>query len=570
MKLTQLGAALTFAALLTTGCSRDEAGSDDANPLLGYVPADTAYVAANLAPPPDDVVDAWLARSAPMLEQMQGVLATAREDLAAGEVDVDDETMAALAEAVLAELDGKLNRDGLEQLGLSPQSHHVFYADGLLPVARVGLSDPVALREVVKRVEARSGVPIPEHELDGQSYWMISEDDLDVDFGIVIAILEDHMVMGFTPASDEARLRTLLGMNRPAESLADGSALAQLNQDKGYTDYGSGYLDTARLVHELFDADSNTNQLLSVYGENSLADMDPVCRREADRISAIAPRLVAGVTELDADSTANAMQLELEPGIAAGLARLVADVPPASDDDGLLAAGSLNINVGRLREWMLERVDHMAATPFECPQLQDLNRQIAEASVTMKQPVPPFIGNLKGLRMEVAATGEGDEMFNPEAAAGLLSLEMESPQMVVGMARMMIPGFDQLNLEPGAEPVELPQELMTVVTPEFAAHAVMSKDAIGLSFGQGQSDRLLNFLDDDSDPNGIVFSAEWDTAALMRLQHGDFQSDDPNDLGADEPAAKLVQAYQAMMGRTRVEVAFDEEGITIRQRQSYR
>lgn len=569
MKTTHFGAALACAALLTSACSRDEAASsDNQNPLLVHVPADTAYVAANLAPPPDDVIDAWLARSAPMLEQLQGLIATAREDLAAGEVDVDDDDLAAVAEAVLAELDGKLNQAGLAQLGLSPQAHHVFYADGLLPVARVSLSDPAALRTAIARIEERSGVPIPEYELDGQPYWQIS--DGDTGFGVIIAILDDHLAAGFAPDDDDARLRTLLGMNRPETTLAGSDTLARLNRDKGYTDYGSGYLDTARLVHELFDADSTTNQLLSVYGEDSLANADPACRLEADRVSIMAPRLVAGVTELDANSTANAMQLELEPGIAAGLARLVADVPPASTDDALIAAGSLNLNVGRLREWMLETVGSLAATPFQCPQLQELNQQVAELAATLNQPVPPFIGNLKGLRMELAATGQGEDLFDPAAAAGLLSLEMESPQMVVGMAKMMIPGFDQLNLEPGAEPVELPQELMSVVTPEFSAYAVMSRDAIGLSYGQGQSTRLGDFLENDADPEGIVFSAEWDTAALMRLQNSDIFSDDASDDGTGDPAAELVRAYEAMMGRTRMEVSLDAEGITVRQHQSYR
>ena len=61
--MTAIRIAIAAAALVLAlgACSRDEESAAGAgNALLDYVPADTPYLAANLEPLPEDVVDAWL------------------------------------------------------------------------------------------------------------------------------------------------------------------------------------------------------------------------------------------------------------------------------------------------------------------------------------------------------------------------------------------------------------------------------------------------------------------------------------------------------------------------------
>src|SRR5690606_15216762 len=64
----------------------------------------------------------------------------------------------------------------------------------------------------------------------------------------VIAILGDHLVFTLAPLDDAAALRQLLGLERPARSLADSGELQRLNQAEGFSGYGSGFLDSARLL----------------------------------------------------------------------------------------------------------------------------------------------------------------------------------------------------------------------------------------------------------------------------------------------------------------------------------
>ncbi|MDH4020273.1 MAG: hypothetical protein OEU84_11790, partial [Xanthomonadales bacterium] len=71
MKFTRILVFITSAVLLLTACSKE---SDDAvvatgkstNPLLAYVPADSAYVFADLETVPKEITDVYVNRFQPV------------------------------------------------------------------------------------------------------------------------------------------------------------------------------------------------------------------------------------------------------------------------------------------------------------------------------------------------------------------------------------------------------------------------------------------------------------------------------------------------------------------------
>jgi hypothetical protein len=241
-----------------------------------------------------------------------------------------------------------------------------------------------------------------------------------------------------------------------------------------------------------------------------------------------------------------------------------------------MASLAVALEVGRVREFLREKMAFLATAPFECPLLADLNQQVRLTSENLERPMPPFIGNLKGLRAELDQMGPG--RVDPERVKGRFALAMQSPQMVIGMASMMIPGFEDLNIEPGGEPVPVPQDLMMVATPEFEVYAVMSRDAIGLSLGKGQKDRLLPFMEADRENNGVFLSIEYDARALMELQRAgqleaagaveDTQGALEKQRLLDE-TGRLSRAYEPLLGRSRMEFRFQDSGLTIDQHQEF-
>ena len=150
MRLTTLA----LVALLSLGaCGKSEdppAASPDtaSNELLSYVPADTPYLFANLEPVPDEIIDTYLARLQPVLDSMQSQLSIGRTEMGSTEGENGNDPGTRLAHALLLELDGNLNRSGLESMGFDLQAAKVVYGIGAFPVIRLGLSDSAALRVV--------------------------------------------------------------------------------------------------------------------------------------------------------------------------------------------------------------------------------------------------------------------------------------------------------------------------------------------------------------------------------------------------------------------------------------
>jgi hypothetical protein len=573
MKRLPLSVAAATGACFLVACGGQGEPEAANNPLLRFVPADTPFLMANLDAIPAEVTDAYLLRMEPFLDQFQSALHGFRSELANGQATMNDPQAEAVLDAVLAEFDGKLSREGLESLGFSLEQMSVVYGHGLFPVLRAGLADPEAVRAMIARVETQSGVPIPEETFQGVNYWRAAGNDSPM--GIYVAILDDHFVMSAAPRSRESEfLPRLLALETPPNPLAPAT-LAELNRDKGFAPYGSGYIDLDRVVDELFEDDSLTTTWMMDMGDFDPATIDPSCEREARLVTSFVPRMVAGTTEVTSDRVGVRYQLETNAWLGGELARLVGDVPPASTDATRMANFSLNLQMGRVATFMRESANAMAAIPFQCPQLQDLNAQVQQMAQALNQPMPPFIGNLKGVRVEMSEFDTSD--VNPGNLRGLVALEMESPQMVIGMASMMIPGFEELQIEPGGDPVEVPQEIMTLVTPEFEVYAVMSKDAIGLSLGKGEKAGLKEFLEASGDADGIFLSADYDAGQLARMQrqqmeayddHFDAEPTSNSNVSMDVEA--MTKAYEAMLGRARFEMRFTEDGLTIDNTQEFR
>lgn len=571
MKKRALTLALTGSTLFLAACGGDnESQTYAANPLLELVPADTPFVMANLEPVPADIVDAYMARITPVLMEMQSSLEDLRIAIEDGSISAEDGSTA-LLEAVLAELDGNMNREGMESMGLSMESHSVVYGHGLFPVMRAGIADANRARDLVARVELNSGQSVPQLDFQGISYWRFAESDMPM--ALYLAILDDHIVMTAAPPLHEAEfLPALLAIEAPAESMADSGALSELTSDKGFSPYLSGYMDISEVVDEMFDADSVTARWMTDMGDFDLAAVDPACEREASLISLAVPRLVMGATEITADRIGMQYEVETNALIGSQLAKLVGDVPMAPSGGSNMVNASLSLEMGALVQFLRESATTLSKVPFECPQLRDMNVQVQQMAETLNQPMPPFIGNLRGFRAQLLEIDPANPQ--PENMRGMLSLEMESPQMVIGMASMMIPGFENLQIEPGADPVQLPRDLMMVATPDIEVYAVMSKNAIGISMGKGQRDQLRGFLDEKGSSDTAFFSFEYDMAMLAELEAAgqdwavyDNAGNSSVDSGPDFQG--LMEQYQALMGRSRVEMHFDGNGLTVKNVQTF-
>jgi len=522
IRLAALGATalLTLAACSKSDDAVEVAVKETGNTLFAYVPADTPYLAGNLQPPSDEVIDTFLHRIQPVLDTVQAELRQAIETLEAENTGDSQSTseeqhgdMAVqLMHAVLMELDGKLNRQGLESLGFDLQSHKVVYGMGVFPVVRLGLSDASALRGTIQRILDNAGTSAPEKNHQGISYWRLGEENDGQDpAGLYVAILQDHLALSIFPPMAEAELLPLfLGLQLPAESNA-AARLAELNAKHGYTAFGSGIMDLDKLVDEFITPDTILAQSLAASGEFDPATMTPECVSEIRGIVSHTPRITMGVTELTTTAIAMQYRLETEPNLAQQLAALVAEIPVANPLSDRLFEFSFGMRFGAARDFLRDKAAAIMETPFQCEHLVDINQSATEMFTKLNQPMPPFVNNFRGVRLSLSEITMTQSI--PENARGQIAVHVDQPEMFVGMAQMFLPDLSALTLVPGEPPVQLPASLIPM--PGIVAFAALSDDAIGLSIGEGEETSLPAYLAEKPGPAGTFMSTNYDMAAYL-------------------------------------------------------
>ena len=510
MSYLRLLAIGTVLLLMVAACGKSEDAVEVAiektdSTLFDYVPADTPYLAGNLQPIPDEVIEVFLQRFEPVLASVQDELTNARQTL-------EDEDGSRLISAILQEFDGNLSRQGMESLGFDLRAHKVVYGMGVFPVIRIGLSDADALRATIQRVLANAEIDAPELEHQGVSYWRLSDvDTADAPVGIYVSIFADHLAMSiFPPLAETELLPAFLGLEMPGDSNAV-RRLAELNAKHSYTPYGSGILDLDQIVEEFISPDTIMARVMATTGDFDPADMTAECKTEIRGIVSNSPRMTMGVRELTTSAIAMQYRVETETTLAQQLAGLVADIPIANPLSDRILELSFGMKFGAVRDFLREKVVAIMESPYQCEHLQSINQSATEAFTQLNQPMPPLVNNFRGLRLSLSEIPETNSM--PVNGRGLIAVHIDQPEMFVGMAQMFLPDLSELTLAPGEPPVQLPASMLPI--PDVVAFAALSNDAIGLSVGDGEEAGLPAYLEEEAGPEGTFMSIGYDMAAYL-------------------------------------------------------
>ncbi len=585
MSYLRLLAIGTASLLIVSACGKSEDTNEvtvekTANTLLEYAPSDTPYLAGNLQPTPDEVIDVFLQRFQPVLESVQSELVEAKQKLEE-KAAVHDQDGLRLATSVLQEFDGKLNRQGLESLGFDLRSHKVVYGMGVFPVIRIGLSDADALRATIQRVLANAKIVAPELEHQGISYWRLGDGDAsDEPVGMYVSILADHLAMSIFPPMAEAQLLpAFLGLEMPENSDA-ASRLAKLNAKQGYSSFGSGILDLDRVVEEFISGDTIIAQIIAANGDIDPANLTAECKTEIRGIVGNAPRMTVGVRELTPSAIAIQYRVETKTTLAQQLVGLVANIPVANPLSKRILELSFGLRFGAVRDFLREKAVAVMENPYQCEQLQSLNDNASEAFTQLNQPMPPLVNNFRGLRLSLSEFTESDSM--PVNGSGLIAVHVDKPEMFVGMAQMFLPDLSELTLAPGEPPVQLPAALLPV--PDMVAFAALSDEAIGLSIGEGEEGSLPAYMDEEAGPVGMFMSIGYDMAAYMeyaqklRSQYEPKQDDSAEydaereaaHQSIEDIAATIQQAVKSFSDRSYTTFKFTDEGLEADTRMTFK
>jgi hypothetical protein len=212
----------------------------------------------------------------------------------------------------------------------------------------------------------------------------------------------------------------------------------------------------------------------------------------------------------------------------------------------------------------MAQAEAVAAKPFTCPALSDLNEGFAKLGpATQKAAIPPF-GDLLGVRLALDTLTNNPTSSLP-TFSGRLVLATSNPTGLLAMGQMMVPALAQLKLTNDGKPVALPQQMAGMLgQPGWVA---MSDKALALGVGAGEDAKLADTLKEAGGNAGQMarmhlsgaMYLSWVqlmqdkvdalTAAASAMNNsGDASADKPDDSAAQaaEAAARSKAQFEAM------------------------
>ncbi len=523
---------------------------------LDHVPADTAFVFANVEPMPKEVTQAWMEQFA----QVSGIYAMqakmAEEALAKEDPNGQGvKWMRALA----AEAKDRTAEQIMAELGIDMQMRYAMYEVAARPVLRFELADPAKTRAFIARVEQNAGAKVPTAKVDALDYWNFA--DPKGEARLVAAVDGSQLVVAFlTSTQDDAALRDALGLNPPKQSLAASGKLVALNKEFGYTPYASGYVDTRKVIALFDDAKPAADA-------PDAAALKAACDKDYDAIAKAMPRLAFGYTKLEPKAMEAKMLLELREDIAKDLQPVPAPLPGANAAAGSALNFGFAMNLEAFANFANKQADAIINAPYACPALADLNEGAAKAKEQFANP-GLYMAASAFNAVHVIATkftmpqpGVESAPAEPEFSGKLL-IGSKSPAGLIGMLGGFAPQVAALNLQPNGELKEVPADpSMPVKGP---MHALMTDAAVGVSIGEGESATLKDALAVDAGNKTLLkigYGGEFFKTIFAQAAADAAKSDDPGAAELQKTMADLQKLYAESIEHIDLDVNVADRGI---------
>ncbi len=538
---------------------------------LDFVPADTPYVFANLEPIPDAVAERYLALGGAAIPQWRGQLARSIKLLEIGK-DEDSVRIIKWMRALDVELATHTDQKSLLQaMGINGwQTKAAIYGVGLAPVMRISLADPAKLVALVERLEASAGEKLPRFIHPGITQgWSLDVPDAPI-VG-VFAIVENHLVATLLPRDQSAATDELLGLVRPKRVLSQSADIAKLNAQAGFTPYGSGYIDTAKLLDQFRQPATPLETAFLAVLKKEKPQIPAECASDVNAIVAAFPRAIGGYTTLDGKRIEALGRIETSTAIAQALETLLASTPGLVAAGKSLASFSFAIKPGAVPAWANTIAENTAKNPWTCPALSDFNEYIKTLRDSANNPAVyaagPMANSLHLVLNNLKFIPDNEE--HPVEFSGKLLIGSDNPAGLVGMAKNFLPQVAELKLAPGAPPQAVPAELTREWSPD-PVFVAQTATALGFSVGAGEEKNLPQFLQADAATSQPVLQMSYrgelmvSFAAFLRLM-AEKSTTEPEREEMLATAQMLEQSYGEQVERLGMTMEFSGKGIEFKQ-----
>lgn len=582
MKTLRFSMAAVIAAATLVACSGDdEAASADApvssaaSQLLEYVPGDSPYVLAALAPSPAKVQEKFEPMYEMTIRQYHDIFTGFRMALVEGSESQAPEELVGLLDVLIAETsDGDLGGIGFD----AASDLAVVYGNGLLPVLRMTMSDESAWDAFYTKMIGEAGVAPETKTIDGIEIDLFGGD---APVQALVAQSDGMLTLSVAPAGmDDAAIGQLMGASKPATSMLESGTLAAIADEYGFVPQTQGYFDFQQVFNMLTSSGNALNDSLFAMAPTLPVELDAACTAEMSGLVAVMPRMVLGVTRLDTDVMDSVVVVEMPDDAATALKQITGIMPglTASTDSALKFGVAISLQ--GLRDWVESTMGGIVESPYECAQLDGLNGMAAQATEALQKPLPPIAYNLKGYSFELSSL-EGLEGLGmgqmPENLEMDIALGFENVQGLLMMGQMFVPQLAEMALEPNGKAVPLPEQMGGQPLP-VSGFMAMADDMLAISLGDGGESRAeANAAATEDGEKSLLSHLDMDAGAYFALVSDIMEAATSDVMSSDALPAEqrqimeqqqqnmqaMAEAYEALFDRIILSVTVTDRGVEI-------
>jgi len=452
-----------------------------------------------------------------------------------------------------------------ENLGIDDNVESAVYTVGAIPVLRLKLTNKTAFNAFINRAEQAVNVTPSQETLKGSANNSISANHYSFDrpdttepteSNLVIATNSDYAVVTFaTPLEDTAAKNIIMGVNKPENSLAATSLLADLKTKYGFHPAYLGYVNHLEIMNGMTASNSNNFsrmldmliQLANKYkpgADKGLGQLDqsspavdsnplkamrtPECRDELMAVAKMWPRTVFGYTEFSMDTTpkkflARMVIESLDTAFLADLKTLRGFIPTAlrQVNEKPVFGFGLGLNVDAMMPFLTKTLQSFAQKSYQCEILVDTQQQLAGANPAMA--VGMMAGMAAGLQGISASildmdgsmdfSGNGT-MPNVNSIDALITISSTNPQGIVMLAANFMQGMPPLNIPADGTPIDFP---IPLPLPEGKTAKLAIKGNHLVAYVGDKAEQAANRLASDALQANGLFTFNMDMGKYMKL-----------------------------------------------------
>jgi hypothetical protein len=482
---------------------------------LDYVPVDSPYLVTALKPMPEKALQRMQAYSKDISGQFNSFIAMQmKKELPGGE------NMEAPAKLFTEFYTLFTDEAAYQKAGFKPQAKAALYGVGMIPVARMEISDQAKaqatitsmLDRIVKISKEPSKAETPaepfeykQSKLRSGTIYTIGDSEL----SFVLALENSQLVVTLLPKNASSQLRDAL---LPAKAINGKAALVSrlnaLKSQHGFNDYGLGYVDFVRLSDSFLGKATATEKAFATALKSQAFDTVPsaVCQSEIRAAVSQMPLMATGFTVLDDKRWVQKAVVQLKPDVAKRYADAMVATP--NYGSGQMMYFAFGLDVLKFTNALRTDSQKIVSAPYKCEALLSLNDSAAKMQEGLANPGIGMFAMVKGFGMAVD-TLDFDAASKPSNMTGTLSVFTAQPAALLAMAGAQVPALTALELKPGDAPKALPAEVIAMLPPDMSKEKVgyvaMGEDQLIMGLGKNSAATLKQALAAPAKNNGTLF-----------------------------------------------------------------